>query len=767
MSTESLTAATDHARRIRVFGRVQGLGVRPAAARLAVRLRLVGRVSNTCDGLTIELEGSREAIERYLAGFVDALPAGATVERMEVEADPPRQYFATFEIASRSDIGAGHAAVPVDRNVCAICLNEVRDPTSKRYNYPFTSCTDCGPRYSIVDAMPYDRPATTMREFAMCRACSREYLAADDRRFHAQTNACPTCGPECRLVDAEGRTSGGGVAIATAAAALRAGRIVAIKGLGGYQLLVDATSPEAVRRLRERKNRRTKPLAVLVASLESAGDFALLSDAERRLLVDPSGPIVVVRRRPEAHLAADIAPRFQSLGLLLPTTPLHALLCDQVARPLVCTSGNREGEPLVYDEAHAERELSGIADLWLHHDRRIVRPIDDSVVRVIAGEPRFLRLARGFAPHVLPPFTKSLDTPIIALGGEQKAALALWNGSQAVLGPHIGDLTSVAACERWSEQLNEFAALYGVAPESAAVVHDRHPDYFTSRWAERYPNRQGVQHHHAHVAAVLLEHGALDREVIGLAWDGTGYGDDGTAWGGETLRATARDFRRIGRLRPFALFGGEQAIRQPYRLALALVCDALGPDAAARLSWPDVAPAQIAPLIDLALRSRLSPRTSSMGRLFDAVASLTLGVAHSGDEGRPAMLLEEACEFGASGRYAFRFDVDHGEIDWRPLVAAVVDDVGCGVEPGVIAMRFHRAVADLVCSTAAAYRDFPLVTTGGVFQNAVLGELLVERLSTHSAGWLRPLVVPPGDGGLAVGQLAVAAARRLRADGKD
>jgi len=759
MSTESLTAATDQAQRIRVFGRVQGLGVRPAAARLASRLGLIGRVANTCDGVTVDLQGNLEAIQRYIAGFVEALPSGASVERMEVETDRPLQDLSTFEIASRSEVGSGSAAVPIDRNACPACLTEVRDPTNRRHGYPFVSCTDCGPRYSLIQAMPFDRTATAMRDFALCPTCAQEYRAADDRRFHAQTSACPQCGPQVRLTREEGRTIVGRAAIASAAAALCDGRIVAIKGLGGYQLLVDATSSAAVRRLRERKHRRTKPLAVLAGSLEVAEAFALLGDAERRLLVDPSGPIVVVRRRPEARLASDVAPGFRSVGLMLPTTPLHALLCDQVARPLVCTSGNREGEPLVYDEAQAERQLSGIADLWLHHDRPIARPIDDSVVRVIAGEPCLLRLARGFAPYVLPPLSKSIHLPIIALGGEQKAAIALWNGSQAVLGPHIGDLASVAACERWSEQLSEFTALYGVAPESATISHDRHPDYFSSRWAERYRNRQSVQHHHAHVAVVLLEHGALDREVVGLAWDGTGYGDDDTAWGGETLRATASDFRRIGRLRPFALVGGEQAIREPYRVALALVCDALGPDAAARLSWPDVAPTKIPSLIDLALRSRLSARTSSMGRLFDAVASLALGISHAGDDGRPAMLLEEACDPSASGSYAFR--IDGAEIDWRPLIATVVDDMLRGVGPGVIAMRFHRAVADLVCSTAAAYADLPLVTSGGVFQNAVLGELLFERLSMRPAGWLRPLLVPPGDGGLAAGQLAVAAVRRL------
>lgn len=766
MSTESLMVANEHARRMRVFGRVQGLGVRPAAARLAARLGLTGRVSNTCDGLTVELRGTAEAVERYLAGFVEAMPAGVKVERIEVDADGPSVDFPMFEIASRTEVGAGSAAVPTDRNVCATCLQEVREPSDRRHAYPFVSCTDCGPRYSCIEAMPYDRVATTMRGFTLCSTCEQEYRAPDDRRFHAQTNACPNCGPQVRLIDEQGCTSSGDVAIATAAAALRAGRIVAIKGLGGYQLLVDATSSVAVRRLRERKQRNTKPLAVLVGSLDKALAISLPNDAERRLLVDPAGPIVVVRRRADTPLAAEVSSDFISIGLLLPTTPLHALLCDQVARPLACTSGNREGEPLVYDEDQAKRTLVGIADLQMQHDRPIARPIDDSVVRVVGDRTCILRLARGLAPQVLPSLPHVSDAPIIALGGEQKAAVALWNGSQAVLGPHIGDLTSAAACQRWSEQLCEFATLYGVAPESATIVHDRHPDYFSSRWAQRFCDREVVQHHHAHVAAVLLEHDALDREVVAAAWDGTGYGNDGTVWGGETLRATARDFRRIGSLRPFALLGGEQAIHEPYRLAIALVCDALGPEAAAELTWPDVTQAKITSIIALARRPQRFPQTSSMGRLFDAVAALTLRVVNAGDEGRPAMLLEEACNPSGSGCYAFHVARSDGGIDWRPVIVGVVDDVRRGVEPGIVAMKFHRAVADLACLIAAAHADVPFVTAGGVFQNAVLGELLVERLWTRPAGWLRPHLIPPGDGGLAAGQLAVAACRR-RVGGKE
>jgi len=757
MPTESLAAAELRAVRMRVFGRVQGLGVRPAAARLATRLRLAGVVANTADGLALELEGSGDAIDEFLAEFADALPSGAVIDRVDVEADDPRDR-SGFHIAARSDAGAGAAAVPLDRVVCETCLQEIRDPTDRRRDYPFTSCTECGPRYSIIEAMPYDRPATTMRRFALCSACDREYRTADDRRFHAQSNACPECGPQVWLVDEAGRTVVGDQAVSAAAAALREGRIVALKGLGGYQLLVDATSADAVRRLRQRKRRNTKPLAVLVGSLDEAEQSALLNDAERRLLRDPAGPIVVVRRRTGALLASDIAPGFDSIGLLLPTTPLHALLCVRAARPLVCTSGNREGEPLVYDQQTAERELAGIADVWLHHDRAIARPIDDSVVRMVAGSPCFLRLARGYAPYVLPS-PPGLEVPIVALGGEQKASVALWNGSQAVLGPHVGDLTGAAVCERWVEQLDSLTAFYGTSPAVAEVVHDRHLDYFSSGWAQLFRRRQMVQHHHAHVAAVLFDQSELDREVLGLAWDGTGYGDDGTVWGGECLRATCRDYRRVAHLRPFPLVGGDQAVREPWRAAATLVHDAIGPEATMKLGWPEVSAKQLFTLIDVVGRPRLSAATSSMGRLFDAVAALALGVTTADDEGRPAMLLEAACDRSAEGAYAFVHRVEGGDIDWRPVVAAVLDDLHRGASPGAVAMRFHRAVADLASSLGAAHANLPLVTAGGVFQNAVLGELLAERLARRPGRWLHSKFIPPGDGGLAAGQLAVAASR--------
>jgi hydrogenase maturation protein HypF len=759
--TEPLITAEIQAVRVRVIGRVQGLGVRPATVRLATSLELTGSVANTADGVLLELQGSPLNIDRFLTEYAEFLPRGTALKQMDVEAiDLCKR--SRFEIVERHDQGTNAAAVPLDRVVCGPCLEEIRSHSERRHAYPFTSCTACGPRYSIVESMPYDRAVTTMRHFVLCTACHAEYSFPDDRRFHAQTIACPRCGPQLQFVANHGQVSIGEQALKAAAAELRAGRIVAVLGLGGYQLLVDATSQAAVRRLRERKRRLSKPFAVLVSSLAEAERLALLNDEERKLLTDPSGPIVVVRRRVEASLAADVAPEFESIGLMLPTTPLHAVLCDQFSLPLVCTSGNREGEPLVYERAKVEGELAGIADAWLHHDRPISRPIDDSVVRVIAGVPCYLRLARGFAPHVLPELPGGLEKQFVACGGEQKGAFALWNGSQAVLGPHLGDMDSAATCERWAEQLESMASLYGITLESAVIVHDRHPNYFTTGWARPFRCRTRVQHHHAHLSAVLFEHQLLEAPCIGLAWDGTGYGDDGSVWGGECMRATCADYQRVGWLRPFPLLGGEKAVREPWRIAVALVYEALGPESAAQLTWPEVTSSQVHKLVAVAVNSRIFSQTSSMGRLFDGVAALALGVTNAEYEGRPAMLLEQACDQTAGGSYPLSWDPVSGQIDWRPLIVAILTERSNGASSGMVAMRFHRAVADLASSLAAAHANLPLVTAGGVFQNLILGELLAERVANRRAGWLRPIVVPPGDGGLAAGQLAVAASRYLQ-----
>lgn len=759
MPTESLAYESVQAVRVTIVGRVQGIGARPTAARLAEKRGLAGSIANTPDGVLLELEGAAADLTAFLQEFRDALPAGAEIRELRCEACTPRGLIG-FEIRGSSGGVARAAAVPQDQAACPRCLAEVRDASDRRHAYAFTSCTSCGPRYSILEAMPYDRSTTSMRDFFMCDTCAREYRVQNDTRYHSQINACPKCGPRLTLHDAAGRSVVvGDDALRGAVEALRLGKIVALLGVGGYQLLTDACSSKAVGRLRERKRRPVKPLALLLGTLAAAEQLTLLNDAERKLLQNSAGPIVVVRRRPDAPLAVEVAPGLSSVGVMLPTTPLHAVLCDQFSGPLICTSANLEGEPLVYQSAAAGSELHEIADVLLSHDRPVIRPVDDSVVRVIGGETCIIRLARGYAPHTLPPIPYDIPEPIVALGGEQHSAFALWNGYQAALGPHIGDLQSVAACARWCECLESTAELYGVDLSAARMVHDRHPDYFSTQWSRRFTGSESVQHHHAHIAAVLYEHAVWDRQVVGLAWDGTGYGDDGTIWGGECLCADVGDFRRIAWLRPFALLGGDAAIREPWRIAAALAYDVLGPERTRRLRFGGVETSRLENMLTLMSRPRFTARTSSMGRLFDGIAALVLGTTTAAYEGRPAILLEESCDPSDDGSYAFRLNMTTGEIDWREVIAHVVEDVVKGTSPGAVAMRFHRAVADLAAELASQHPQLPLVTSGGVFQNKILGELLAARVSRRPAGWLRPRSLPPGDGGLAVGQLAIAAAR--------
>jgi hydrogenase maturation protein HypF len=543
-------------------------------------------------------------------------------------------------------------------------------------------------------------------------------------------------------------------AVLAAAAELRLGRVLAMRGVGGYQLVVDATSSHAVRELRRRKRREGKPLAVMVESLAAAETIAELNDGERKALCGPANPIVLVRAKSPTVIALEVAAGLNTLGLMLPTTPLHFAILRQCGRPLVVTSGNIEGEPLEHALGAAEREFAGLADCWLDHNRPIVRPIDDSVVRVIAGRPATIRLARGMAPLPL-----SLPASrILALGGHQKVAVALSNDAQTILGPHVGDMGSEASRIRFVQHIESLQQLVGAQPD--LLVCDEHPDYFTTRWAgtQQLP-RLDVQHHHAHVAAAMLEFGWLDRQVLGVAWDGSGYGPDGTIWGGEFLLATAAQYRRVAHLRSFVLPGGERAVREPWRVAVSLVHQAAGAEAAARLRFADVGMQQVEQTVNLLERSHRWPATTSAGRLFDGIAALVLGAAQSQFEGQPAMLLESVCDETETDAYPLPILEDALLVlDWRPVVRAVLSDVALGRSPGTISMRFHRALVAGVVALSQRFGPVPVVLCGGCFQNRVLTELVATEL-TGQQPVATPGVIPTGDGGLAAGQLAVAAAR--------
>lgn len=743
------------AQRLLLGGCVQGHGVRPALARLAIELGLRGWVANAPQGVTLHIEGTAAAVARFRARAPSALPAGAALRELDaVRAEPADE--PAFRIAPSLAAGPLRVAVPVDRAICHACRDEVEGQLDRRAGYALTSCAECGPRYSLLRALPYDRAATALALFPQCPICRREYGDPSDRRFHSQINACPACGPQIELhaVGLDG-TIRGFAAIQAAARLLVAGQILALRGVGGYQLLVDATSLGAVRRLRDRKGRPAKPLAVMVATLVDAESLAWLDAEERGALTDAANPIVVVRRRNDTSLAVNVAPRLDTIGLMLPATGMHALIARACGRPLVVTSGNRDGEPLVYEPLSAEKALASNADAWLHHNRDVLRPIDDSVVRVIAGRRATIRLGRGLAPL---PLAVPATQHLVALGGHQKSAIALCNGGQAALGPHVGDLESEGTRARYIHHVRSLLQLYGADP--VRVAHDLHPDFFTTRLAAEMGLPQcTVQHHHAHVVAGMIEPGWLDRPVLGVAWDGTGYGPDGTVWGGEFLIATAREYRRVAALRPCFLPGGMAAIHEPWRVALSLVYDAAGMDVAARLHWTAVPRRKFELVLQMIARRAQGIWTTSAGRLFDGLAALVLEVSEAAYEGQPAQLLEAVADPGSTSTPTVSVLAGAPALlDWRPVVRWVLGERALGTAPGVLASGFHRALAAGIGVVCAKYPHLPVVLTGGCFQNRLLTEFALARLAEGRPVSL-PGAIPVGDGGLAAGQLAVAAAR--------
>ena len=753
-----------------VRGHVQGVGFRPFVFRLARGCGLRGRVRNGNAGVLIELQGTVEAINRFRHRLVSEAPPGAEIDAVVVTA-ARRGGWRAFAIAPSEVPRQPHVRLPHDLATCAECRREIFDPADRRHHYPFASCTACGPRYSIVEAMPYDRPGTTMRIFDMCPCCAEEYRGADDRRFHAQPNACAECGPQVELWDARGRrTAGPDMAIRAAATALRLGRIVALKGLGGFQLLVRADCGAAVARLRKRKRRPAKPLAVMISDPDVAVQLGHFGAAELGLLTSPRNPIVLVDKRPARSdgpsLAPEVAPRVARVGLLLPTTPLHHLLLSELAVPVVATSGNRTDEPIIVDEGRAVDGLNGIADAFLVHDRPIHRRLDDSVVATIDGCPVAFRLGRGYAPLPLPTLETRAESvaPILATGGHLKSAVAMWTGAQALLAQHIGDLDQPEARIALDSVVRDLTQLYACKP--AIIACDLHPDYFTTQWArERRLQMIQVQHHHAHAAACMAEHDLLDREVLAITWDGTGYGPDGTIWGGEILRARAGSFERVASLMPFPLPGGDAAVRHPNRVAWALLLRLLGEDAVMRgHRWQrrlGLAARQARTLAAMIRSGINTPWTSSMGRLFDGVAALVLGIHEVSYEGEAAVCLEAIADPAVAEAYPFALDVSGGIVcmDWRPMLTAILDDLAADVAPEAIAGRFHATLSAWAAAGVAQLPVQDVVLSGGCFRNRLLAEQTLVAVRNGGRRAYSHRHIPPGDGGLAAGQLAVAVAQ--------
>ncbi|WP_369269236.1 carbamoyltransferase HypF [Streptomyces sp. R11] len=776
-----MTAPTAQAvrRRVTVRGTVQGVGFRPYVHRLASDLALAGFVSNTAAGVLIEVEGPPDGVVDFCERLAAQPPPLASVTAVGFEDLPVTGADDAFTIRS-TDRSPGRTLLPPDTATCADCLRELADPADRRHRHPFVTCTHCGPRFTIATGMPYDRAVTTMAGFPMCPDCAREYADPGDRRFHAQPVACPDCGPRLRLVPAAGsgvRPVREADALAAARALLAAGGIVAVKGLGGYHLACDATDARAVDTLRTRKARGGKPFAVMCADLDVVRRIAVPSAAETAALTSPRRPIVLLCRRSEHDtLAPGVCPGSPHVGVMLPYTPVHALLFGLPGDPpgprvLVMTSGNRSGEPIVTDDDEAVDRLAGLADAWLAHDRPIASPCDDSLLRVRPdGTEQVLRRSRGYAPRPLR--LPVAVRPALAVGGDLKNALCLGEGDHAWFGPHIGDMGELATLEAARRAESQLRSLTGVSPELVAA--DRHPGYHSSRWARQRASQLPahspvfVQHHHAHIASAMAEHG-LDGSttVIGVAFDGTGYGDDGTVWGGEILLADYTGFRRFGHLTPAPLPGGDAGVANPCRLALARLW-------AAGLRWEADLPSVSACASDeLALLERQLKRglacvaTSSMGRLFDAVSSL-VGVCHRAQyEAQAAMELEAAAAAAwDADTSAYAFGLAGGACDPAPVLGALLDDLRRGTPAPVLAARFHRGVARAVVAVCRRARQDTGLTTvalsGGVFANALLEEECTRLLTGDGLTVLRHGEVPPNDGGLALGQLVVAAHERQK-----
>ncbi len=765
--------------RMLVAGTVQGVGFRPFAYRLARRLGLDGWVANTTEGLIVEAEGTKENLDAFAERLIDEAPDSSHIERVARQTIPATGERG-FHIRMSLTGGLRCPTVPSDLAICADCSRELSDPRDRRFRYPFLTCTRCGPRFSILTDLPYDRSRTTLNRFPLCTACLGEYQDPADRRFHAEALACPSCGPRVALWDTSGRVMAENEgALAQAWRMVADGLVVAVKGLGGFQLWADARSETAVRRLRDRKRRPHKPLAVLFPSLKAVQDACFVSPEESALLASPQAPIVLLRRRPSCGLAEAVAPGNAFVGAMLPYSPLHVLLATGLGGPAVATSGNRSDEPIAIDEHDALARLGAIADAYLVHDRSIARPVDDSVVRMMKTGPVILRRARGYVPSpvALPEELRRRRTPvsILAVGGHLKNTIALTAGDQVTVSQHLGDLSTPEAAAAFRQAIDDLTRLLDVKP--AAIACDLHPDYRSTHYARESAERLAVplipvQHHHAHIAACMAEHN-LGGEVLGIAWDGSGYGPDGTVWGGEFLVTDYRSFRRCARWRPFRLPGGELAVREPRRSALAVLRDTFGEEAV-NLVRGFEQPGQAQVVASLLHRQIGSPVTSSMGRLFDAVASM-LGLCQVGSfEGQAAMAVEhaalEAWERGAdeaSYPVAVREDPEHPdarEIDWRPMVRAVQEDLRAGIAPGLVAVRFHLALADSVLRVARAAGLPRVVLSGGCFQNGLLVELIRRRLAGAGFDLFTHRAIPSNDGGLSLGQAVVACARLAQAE---
>lgn len=744
--------------RAHVTGLVQGVGFRPFVWREATARGLVGWVGNDTSGVVLEVEGASAAV----AALLDALTRPPPLARVdEVRSEPVSPVGSSgFEVRSSEVDGARRALVSPDTATCDDCLRELHDPADRRFGYAFINCTSCGPRYTIVESVPYDRARTTMSPFVMCGDCRREYEDPADRRFHAEPVCCPACGPRLQVLDRVGAVLAGDP-VEVAVALLKAGAVVAVKGLGGYHLAVDARQSEAVAELRRRKAREERPFALMVVDLEGARELCEVGDDERLLLTSAPRPIVVMRRRGGEGVAASVAPGASTLGVMLPYTPLHSLLLEAFSGPLVLTSGNASDEPIAFDDHDARQRLAEIADAYVVHDRAIHTRVDDSVVTVVRDRVLPLRRSRGYVPGPVT-LPEACPQTVLACGAALKSTFCLTRGRHAFVSHHVGDLGDAATLKSYVDGISHLTSLLDVNP--AVVAHDLHPDYPSTRFAVELHAVElvGVQHHHAHIASCLADNG-FRGTVVGVAFDGLGLGTDGTAWGGEFLLCDLAGFTRVGHLAQVPMPGGDAATRQPWRMAAAHLDAAYAGAPPGGLAVAERQGRRWEQVLSVARSGINSPLTSSAGRLFDAVSAL-LGVRDVASyEGQAAIALEHAADVGEQGSYQVPLSDDAvARFDVAWLVRAIAEDLARGTAVPVLAGRFHNAVADLVLAGCRRVREQHATTTvalsGGVFQNSLLVARCLDRLEDDGFRVLTHRQVPPNDGGISLGQAAVATA---------
>lgn len=729
------------------------MGFRPFVYHLAKRHQQNGWIANTCHGVSTAIEGSASQQQLFLFDLQNQLPAFATIDSLTIQ-QKSLLNFSAFQIKSSLTDGANSAFVLPDISPCQDCISDIFNPQSRFYRYPFTSCCFCGPRYSIMLQQPYDRIRTSMAEFAPCAECLSEYSSAENRRFHSQTIACPNCGPQLSLLDGEGNVmEATEQALSSAIQLLKQGKIIAIKGVGGFQLIADAANPQAVEALRLRKQRPEKPFALMVENLESAKELCQINRTEQQALISSASPIVLLKRLDSMLIADTVAPGNSMLGIMLPASPLHHLLAHDFGKPLIATSGNRASEPICTTDQLALDRLGNIADFFLTHNRPIIRALDDLIVRNINKKTTVMRRARGYTPL---PITISKSLPAtLALGGQMKNTVAINQGNQLILSQHIGDLNSVNSQQQFQQSITDLQNFYSAKPRS--VVHDLHPDYHSSIIASQQGiNMIAVQHHHAHILSCMAEHD-LQAPVLGFAWDGNGLGLDNTSWGGESFLLKGNSFNRFAYLRPFPLVGGDKAAKEPRRSALGLLYE-MNPEQLlddGKQGFLSAFTQQELNLLQQSLKKQLNcPYTSSIGRLFDAVSSL-LGLCHINQfEGEAAILLEQLASTCISDEsYPFSIEVKKAVfINWEPIILALLNDLK-RLNNNMIAVKFHNTMAEITVEIAIHAKQKQIVLSGGCFQNAYLTERCVSKLEAAGFTVYSHEKIPPNDGGLALGQL--------------